>query len=527
MDSIDNALNEIANLVGKSHVVKDLETLTFYSTDIFSTAAEPAVAIVRPGNADELIKVTQICIKNEVPLIARGGGASYTGGYLPVTKNTVMIDTQRLTNIEIHEEDMFVTVEPGVTWLELYEALKPLGLRTPFWGPFSGRVATVGGSMSYHAVSHATNNSLSADSLAGMQIVIGNGDVIETGSKGNSKESSPFFRYYGPDLGGLFLGDSGALGVKTRISLKLARFPQGFAACSFGFPDFKHLFLAMSEISKIGVISDNHGLDPRKQKSAIMEMENTNPLVAARSVFLSSKNPVDGLLQIMKMGLAGRGFLKKSAFSGHFSSEGINDKEAKIKLAAARSIARKYGKEVANSIPVYFHANPFMPLTPILGPNGELWKPTHSILPFSKVLKHDDDFESLMIEYKDKMERHEVTMTRMFSFIDSNAFLYEPTFLWKDKQSIYHKKVYPSDLDSIPVHEHNPKGLKLVHEIKERIDAMCLANGAIHLQIGKDYPYLQTRTKETKALLCSLKKQFDPKNLFNPGSLGFDPVNGN
>ena len=188
MDSIDNALNEIANLVGKSHVVKDLETLTFYSTDIFSTAAELAVAIVRPGNADELIKVTQICIKNEVPLIARGGGASYTGGYLPVTKNTVMIDTQRLTNIEIHEEDMYVTVEPGVTWLELYEALKPLGLRTPFWGPFSGRVATVGGSMSYHAVSHATNNSLSADSLTSMQIVIGNGDVIETGSKGNSQE---------------------------------------------------------------------------------------------------------------------------------------------------------------------------------------------------------------------------------------------------------------------------------------------------------------------------------------------------
>jgi hypothetical protein len=132
-----------------------------------------------------------------------------------------------------------------------------------------------------------------------------------------------------------------------------------------------------------------------------------------------------------------------------------------------------------------------------------------------------------MIEYKDKMEQHEVTMTRMFSFIDSNAFLYEPTFLWKDKQSIYHKKAYPSNLDSIPVHEHNPEGLKLVHEIKERIDAMCLANGAIHLQIGKDYPYLQTRTKETKALLCSLKKQFDPKNLINPGSLGFDPVNGN
>ena len=148
MDSIDNALNEVASLVGKNYVVQDLETLTFYSTDIFSTANEQAVAIIRPGNADELIHVSQILIKNEVPLIVRGGGASYTGGYLPVVKNTIMIDTQRLKNIEINAEDMFVTVEPGVTWSELYEALKPLGLRTPFWGPFSGQVSTIGGSMS-------------------------------------------------------------------------------------------------------------------------------------------------------------------------------------------------------------------------------------------------------------------------------------------------------------------------------------------------------------------------------------------
>ena len=134
------------------------------------------------------------------------------------------------------------------------------------------------------------------------------------------------------------------------------------------------------------------------------------------------------------MGVAGRGFLKKAAFSGHFTTEGVNTKEAKLKLAEARSIAQKYGKEVANSIPLYLHASPFMDLTPILGPNGELWKPTHSVLPFSKVLKHDQDFESLMQEYETRMDEHGIAMNRMFSFIESNAFLYEPTFLWKDQQ---------------------------------------------------------------------------------------------
>ena len=77
---------------------------------------------------------------------------------------------------------MYVTVEPGVTWLELYETLKPLGLRTPHWGPFSGRVATIAGSMSFHAISHGTNNAVSADSLSSLQVITGTGDVIETGS---------------------------------------------------------------------------------------------------------------------------------------------------------------------------------------------------------------------------------------------------------------------------------------------------------------------------------------------------------
>jgi|TARA_B100001013_G_C24540031_1_gene414260 D-lactate dehydrogenase (cytochrome) len=253
-----------------------------------------------------------------------------------------------------------------------------------------------------------------------------------------------------------------------------------------------------------------------------MEMENTNPLAAAKSVYLSSRNPIDGLIQLLKMGVAGRGFLKKAAFSGHFTTEGINAKEAKIKLAEVRKIAQQFGKEVANSIPLYLHASPFMELTPILGPNGERWKPTHSVLPFSRVLKHDQDFESLMEEYKPKMEEYGVTMNRMFSFIESNAFLYEPTFLWKDQQLIYHKKMYPMDLNDVPVHDANPIGLELVHEIKDRIEKMSVANGAIHFQIGKDYPYLNNRTEATRQLLTSLKQQFDPKNLINPGSLGFD-----
>ena len=183
MTSIENNIQKISSLIGAENVIQDQESLHFYSTDIFGTSKEQAIAVVRPGTADELISLIKLCIENEVTLSTRGGGASYTSSFPPARKDTVIIDSQRLKKIEVNEEDMFVTVEPGVTWLELYETLKPLGLRTPHWGPFSGRVATIAGSMSFHAISHGTNNAVSADSLSSLQIITGTGEIIETGSQ--------------------------------------------------------------------------------------------------------------------------------------------------------------------------------------------------------------------------------------------------------------------------------------------------------------------------------------------------------
>ena len=79
MNSIESTLKEIKESFGNERVITDLESLTFYSTDVFKQADEIAVAVVRPDDADELISIAQICIKNEVSLVTRGGGASYTG----------------------------------------------------------------------------------------------------------------------------------------------------------------------------------------------------------------------------------------------------------------------------------------------------------------------------------------------------------------------------------------------------------------------------------------------------------------
>lgn len=523
MDTSSSLLQSLEAVVGTEFLLTDDESRTFFSTDVFREADELALAVVRPGTVEELQSLVRVCVERGTPMVVRGGGASYTDGYLPTRPNTILFDSTRLNRIDVNEGDMTVTVEPGVTWAALYERLSAQGLRTPFWGPFSGIAATIGGGMSHYAVNYGSGlYGVSAESLTGMDVILANGEMISTGS-GGGEGHSPFFRFYGPDLAGLFIGDAGAFGIKARFTLRLMRKPQGFAAASFGFPDGESCISALIETARLGVVAQNFGLDPRQQKTALTEMESKNPVDAALTVLRSSRNPVDGALQVMKMGLAGRNFLKDAVYSAHFSTEGLTDAEARYKLAAVREIVTGYGAEVANSIPTFFHAAPFMELTPILGPNGERWKPTHGVLPFSSVMQHHTDFEALLTEYRDRMATHRVQLTRMLMSFSTNCFIYEPTFLWEDERSIYHWRVYPANLlSSKPEHPANPEGRALVKELKGRIGELCVKNGASHMQIGKDYPYLETRKPEVRDFVIAVKRFIDPDGLMNPGALGLD-----
>ena len=103
MNSVDIAFDQISDIVGKDNFIQNEETLSFYSTDVFVSSKEKPLAVVRPNNSYELIKIVQACIANNVSLIVRGGGASYTGGYLPINSNTIIIDSQNLKKIEIND----------------------------------------------------------------------------------------------------------------------------------------------------------------------------------------------------------------------------------------------------------------------------------------------------------------------------------------------------------------------------------------------------------------------------------------
>ena len=231
-------LDALSAIVGADNVIDGASERTFFSADL-AESGKTVVAVIRPQSVDQLSAAVKLCAEQGLPMIPRGGGFSYTGGYRPIAENTVMFDLRALDRIiEINTIDMYVVVEPGCTWQKLYEALKEKGVRTPYFGPMSGYRATVGGALSQGSFFLGSSQfGPVAESTLALELVTGDGTVLKTGSWASTNDMPPHFRSYGPDLTGIFLSDTGALGFKTKAVLRLIPFPPHQQYGSFAFDD--------------------------------------------------------------------------------------------------------------------------------------------------------------------------------------------------------------------------------------------------------------------------------------------------
>lgn len=514
-------LARLEALLGREYVLTDPQEREFFSTDVYRSGELP-LAVVRPGSTREVAGVVQLALEHDCAIVPRGGGASYTDGYTPPVRDAVLIDTVRLNRIlEINAEDMYVTVETGVTWAALNEALKAKGLRTPFYGPFSGIAATVGGSLSQNSVSWGTGRyGVSAESVLAFEVVVGTGEVLHTGSWG-AANPSPFFRQYGPDLTGLFTGDCGALGIKTAATLRLIRRPAAFLGLSFGFKDFEALALGMTSAAREELNTINFGLDPRLQSGQLGRATVADGFKAAAAVFRSSRHPLDGVLQVAKIGMAGRAFLKGAMYSAHYIVEGVDRAAVRSSAGKLREVLGQRGAEIAATVPTVIQATPFMPLFNIRGPKGERWVPIHGILPYSRVTAFHADLKHYQARNAERMRTHKVDCGAMFMTSSTHAFLYEPVFYWEDVQTINHERMIPADyLRKLPRYGDNPEGRALVQEMRSGIADLFHKHGAAHLQVGRFYPYLRGREAEATRVLREIKGVLDPRHRMNPGALG-------
>lgn len=517
-------VRDLARLVSDDGVITDPAECAFFAQDI-ARAGQPAACVVRPHSVEELAGATALVAAAGFVAVPRGGGASYTGGYVADRPDVVVIDTRGLDRIvEVNPHDMYVTVECGCTWRRLTETLRDHGCRTPFWGPLSGAFATVGGALSQHAILWGSARyGVSAESVLGLDVVLADGTILATGS-GAVRGAAPFFRHYGPDLTGIFLGDSGALGIKARATLKLIRRPAVFDTASFAFETHEALADAMTAIAREGIATECFGMDPVLQRQRMKRAGLAKDLHSLAAVVRSAPGLATGVRDAARVALAGRRFLDEVPYSLHAGTEGRDEAAVAAAMAELRRLAAAHGgREIENTIPRVMRGDPFMPMSSGIGPAGERWLPVHGVVRLSDAAGCWTAIRQLFAEHAGRLAQHGIEIGVLTAIVGSQAFVLEPVFYWPAPRTLYYERVLEPDLlarfESFPP---NPEGEALVFEIRERLAGLFLERGAVHLQIGRTYPYRAGLAPAAWRLVEALKRAVDPEGRINPGSLGLD-----
>ncbi|MCW6077293.1 FAD-binding oxidoreductase [Clostridium sporogenes] len=230
----------LKSVVGQERVYTGEDINEDYNHDELGGISKIPDAMVEVLSTEEVSKIMAYAYKNNIPVVARGSGTGLVGASVPI-HGGIMINMTKMNRIlEIDEENLTLTVEPGVLLMEIGKFVEEHDL---FYPPDPGeKSATIGGNISTNAGGmRAVKYGVTRDYIRGLEIVLPNGKVLEIGGK-VVKNSS------GYSIKDLVCGAEGTLAIVTKAILKLLPLPK--KAISLLIP-FRNLEMAINTVPKI------------------------------------------------------------------------------------------------------------------------------------------------------------------------------------------------------------------------------------------------------------------------------------
>jgi 4-cresol dehydrogenase (hydroxylating) len=240
------AISEMAAVVGTAHLRDHAAVLDRYACSTAAQGVRP-LAVVSPANSAEVAELARIASAHGIALYPVSTGRNWGyGDACAVTGGQVLVELSRMNRVlQVDTELAYAVIEPGVTQQQLSDLLRDRG--TGLWADCTGAgpdTSFIGNILERGYGHSAYGNRL--QHIAGMQVVLANGEILETGfgHYPNARATHLFPYGVGPFLDGLFTQSN--FGIVTRLGIWLM--PQ--VAC------VNHFLCSVKHHEEIGAVVD-------------------------------------------------------------------------------------------------------------------------------------------------------------------------------------------------------------------------------------------------------------------------------
>lgn len=230
----------LKELLGEERVFVGEAISEDYSHDELGGISRLPEVMVEVLTTEEVSQIMKHAYQEGIPVVARGSGTGLVGASVPI-QGGIMLNLTKMNRIkELDENNLTLTVEPGVILMEIAKYVEE---RDFFYPPDPGeKTATIAGNINTNAGGmRAVKYGVTRDYVRGLEVVLPNGEILKVGGK-VVKNSS------GYSIKDLICGSEGTLGVVTEATLKLLPLPKTVISLLVPFPN---LDMAIGTVPKI------------------------------------------------------------------------------------------------------------------------------------------------------------------------------------------------------------------------------------------------------------------------------------
>ena len=442
-----------------------------YTRDAGPSPGDIPGVIVRPTTPEEVAGVLKLANDHQTPVFIWGRSTTFIG--LGIRKDSILMALDLMDEIiEMDFKNKVVAVEPGAVWHAVDVELEKYGWELAVPGPGGMFSCSIGGSVAYNAVPHGlAEYGMTGDHVIGLEVVLPDGTIINTGSGSNEEAGHLHFERYanGPDLTGLFVGSYGVFGVITKIYFRIRRVPDAETFAFYGFDTFEQAVDAAQAIQRQDAATHMVGLFGGP-KPAGYEAHDAFLHIVVRDSRVASEERIRVAEAVCE------------SFGGH---------------PLDSNATRLYWVDhmyswLRNTPPAHYYGN-----RPFMCPEVAGFMPTEKVKDAIAYLRND------AIEHAQELDKYDIRIKCYDVYFSGNA-----AFIWIDT-------LYP-ELDD----EAWEYGLALRSRYTDELCRRYMSPGGILQAIA---PEVMTKLGAGFDFLEHLKRSLDPNFILNPGVMYLQP----